>query len=602
LKRERRATLRDPDGWLVDALVGGRSTVSGERISANTALTLSGYYAGVRAISEDIGKLPLWLKRHRKGRGSDRMRGHPVNRLIHDAPNPEMSAMAWRETTVAHAINWGKGISEIDRDRGTGMPLAVWPLDPSTVTVSRMTDNGELVFEVRGGSRPDRTLKDDDVFHLHGLGYDGVTGYPLATLARESLGHGMALEKSGSALFANSSRPSGVLEIPQTLSKEKKDELRDQWNAVHGGAENAHKVAVLEQGLQFKAMSIVNKDAQWIEARHFTIEEFARWLRIPPHKIQHLLHATYTNIESQAREYVVDTLMPWMVRFEQEVWRKLLMPREQETMYAEHLVAGLLRAETEARYNAYATARSWGWMSANDVLEKENENPIGEQGDIYLIAANYVPANTLLESPGPVIEAPNDEEPDGEDPEGDEEKERALALLVAEEVHGRLRAEAPGGVDSVNGSRVLTAITEAYEPMLSDAYARLLKQEHTRAVKAHEKTELALWAGEFYDTRAPHVREILRPRVDTLCRAVWGVMRAEPIPVEISRAVADHVAGTAERHVRQSVEDLNRTASPDCLAGEVARGRCSLAVSMELKSLRSLMARFVGVKEVRDDG
>jgi len=380
---ERRSTVRNPADWLHATLSGGDHTVSGETIGPDKALTLSSYFAAIRAISEDIGKLPLIVYKHLKPRGKARATGHPLYRLLHDEPNREMSSMSFRETLTMHAIGWGNGYAEIVRD-DKGNPVALWPIDPNRVRIER-GDGSRIVYLVSAVNGNEIKLESKDVFHLHGLGFDGLSGYSVAHLARESIGASLAAEKSGAALFGNNSQPAGVLEIPGIVTAESRQALQDSWEARFKGAANAHKTAVLEQGLQFKALGVPNKDAQWIEMREFSVSELARWLRIPPHKIAHMRDATFSNIESQAREYVIDTLQPWLVRWEQEITRKLISDRK--TVFAEHLVDGLLRGDTTIRFNAYQTAIASGWMSPNEARALENLNPV-DGLDEYLGASN----------------------------------------------------------------------------------------------------------------------------------------------------------------------------------------------------------------------
>ena len=368
---EKRSTLRNPPDWLHQAFTGGSATVSGETVGPDRALTLSSYFAAIRAIAEDVGKLPLILYRRLEPRGKERMTGHPLYRLLHDEPNADMSAMSFRETLTLHAIGWGNGLAEIVRD-DRGMPLALWPLDPNRVRIERGLDK-RLRYTAYDDTGKAVVLQARDVLHVHGLGFDGVTGYSVAHLARESIGGALAAEKSGAALFGNSAMPVGVLQTDGVLSPECMGNLRDSWDRAFKGSEKHGKTAVLEQGLKWSSTQIPNKDSQWIEAREFHVSELARWLRIPPHKIAHMRDATFSNIESQSREYVTDTLQPWLVRWEQEIARKLIPAGG--GLFAEHLVDGLLRGDTEGRFNAYRSAILAGWMSRNEARALENLNP-----------------------------------------------------------------------------------------------------------------------------------------------------------------------------------------------------------------------------------
>lgn len=374
LKRifEKRSTLREPADWLYKAFTGASETASGESVGPDTALTLSSYFAAIRAISEDVAKLPLILYRRLEPRGKLRASSEPIYRLLHDSPNPEMSSMSFRETMTLHAIGWGNGLAEISRD-AKGQPVALWPLDPNRVRIDRGPDR-RLRYRVFTLDAGEIILRPSDVLHIHGLGFDGVTGYSVAHLARESIGGALATEKAGSALFANSSVPSGVLELPSNVNKNIIETIRESWESKHKGSGNTGKTAVLAGGVTFKPLALPNKDSQWIESREFSVNELARWLRIPPHKIGHLRNATFSNIEQQSIEYVTDTLQPWLTRWEQEIARKLLTDRSE--LFAEHLVDGLLRGDTTSRYNAYRAGILAGWMTRNEARILENMNPL----------------------------------------------------------------------------------------------------------------------------------------------------------------------------------------------------------------------------------
>lgn len=386
---EKRSTFRDPADWLRTAITGSDRTVSGLTVGPDTALTLSAYFAAIRAVSEDVGKLPLLLHDRLPAGGKKRMAAHPLYRLLHDQPNPDMSSQAFRETLTGHSLGWGGGYAEIVRAK-SGRPLEIWPLAPQRVRVERK--NKQLMYVVSPAlGEPEETLAADDVFHLHGFGFDGITGYSIATLARESIGAALAAERSGAALFGNDARPGGILTMPEVMSDEAKKKIAKQWSDAYAGTDRSHKTAVLEEGMSFSAIAVPHKDSQWIEARQFSVGDLARWIRIPPHKIGLLTDATYSNIASQTVEYVVDTLQPWTCRWEHEIRRKLLPARS--TMFAEHLFEGLLRGTTKERYESYNLAIQGGYMSRNQARVAENWNP--ELGlDEFLIPLNTGPVGT----------------------------------------------------------------------------------------------------------------------------------------------------------------------------------------------------------------
>jgi Phage portal protein len=208
------------------------------------------------------------------------------------------------------------------------------------------------------------------------------------------------------------------------------DRLKSEVAEKLQGLTNAHRIAVLENGMKFSPMNPTHDEAQLIESRRFTVEEWARWLNMPPHKLREMTHATFSNIEHQNIEWVVDTIRPWLVRLEQEFNRKLF--RKQSIFYTKHVVEGLLRGDLKSRFDAYAIARNWGWMSANDVCELEDRNPLpGDQGDIYLVPLNMVPADKVEDSQPDTAEPA---EPAENANAEDEPKTPALARAAAERV------------------------------------------------------------------------------------------------------------------------------------------------------------------------
>lgn len=405
--------LRHPTAWLTSWALGGR-TSAGIDVSPASAMTLSSYFGAVRAISEDIAKLPLITYRRLTPRGKERALDHPVYPLLHDAPNAEQTAMAWRETLMDHALTWGNGYSEIIRQGGRIVGFGR-PIHPSRVEV-KFDEDLQLVYDVRShdinivveGMQGFETIRipQADMLHIHGLG-SGITGYSVAQLAAESLGLSLAAQQFGATFFGNGTNLSGVLTHPAQLSDTALAHLRDSWTQLYGGPESSNKPAILEEGMTWERIGVPPEDAQFLETREFQVSEVARWFRIPPHKIAHMKEATFSNIEHQAQEYVVDTLTPWAVRWEQELKRKVFMNNSE--FFAEHLFTALLRGDQQARSNFYRTRFYIGSLSPNDIRELENENPILDEdgtpdpaGDMYYIQNNLATLATIAGTRAPV--------------------------------------------------------------------------------------------------------------------------------------------------------------------------------------------------------
>ena len=313
-----------------------------------------------------------------------------------------MTSFAFRETLMSHLLLWGNAYAQIIRN-ARGEVVALYPLMPNKMTVDR-DQNGRLFYLYQRGSEDTKTLGLDnrvylaptDVLHIPGLGFDGLIGYSPIAMAKNAIGLAIATEEYGAKFFANGAAPSGVLEHPGTI----KDPIRvkESWNSAYQGSANAHKIAVLEEGMKYTAIGIAPEQAQFLETRKFQINEIARIFRVPPHMLADLEKSSFSNIEQQSLEFVKYTLDPWVVRWEQSMCRVLFSESEKPSYFIKFNVDGLLRGDYASRMTGYATARQNGWMSANDIRELENLDRIAPElgGDQYLING----AMTKLEDAG----------------------------------------------------------------------------------------------------------------------------------------------------------------------------------------------------------
>ncbi|KKM14816.1 hypothetical protein LCGC14_1702330 [marine sediment metagenome] len=393
--------ISNPQRWLEDWL-SGPETASGIRVNEFKALAVPAALDAVRLISQTIGSLPLVMY-ERVGRGKERAVTHRLQRILHDQPNEFMSAMTFRETLQSHLLLWGNAYAEIERD-GARRVTALWPLLPDRVTPE--VKNGHLIYRVRFSDKKGVTrdrgqevvLFADQVFHIPGLGFDGLRGYSPISLARQSLGISLAAEEFTARFYSNAATPFGVLEYPGELGLEAKKNLRDSFNADHGGLTRSHRLAILEEGMSYKPISIPQKDAEFLETIKFQVVQVARIFNVPLHKIKSMDAATFSNIEQQNIEWATDTVTPWAVRWEQEINRKLVA--QPEKFFASFLLQGLLRGELLARYKAYQIGRFGGWLSANEIRVFENMNTF-EGGDEFLRPANMIPINDKDDVPPP---------------------------------------------------------------------------------------------------------------------------------------------------------------------------------------------------------
>ena len=383
---------------------------SGEKVDEKSAMQIATVYACVRLLAESVAVLPLHLYHYSDGEGSskEKARDHPLYRLLYRQPNPEMTSFSFWETMTTHLLLWGNAYAQIIRD-GKNNVLSLYPLLPDHVEVDR-DENGRIYYiyhaytdEVPGETNKDIYFRSDEVFHVPGLGFNGLVGFSPIAMMKNSLGTTLAVEKYGSSFFKNGAQPSGVLEHPGVLKNPEK--IRENWSDVYGGAGNAHKVAVLEEGMQYKAISLPPEDSQFLSTRQFGVTEICRIFRVPPHMVQSLEHATFSNIEHQSIDYVVHTLTPWLVRFEQAIIKDLLLPDEQDEYFPKFKVDGLLRGDYQSRMQGYATGISNGFLSPNDIHRLENMDliPADKGGDDYYLNGGYV----KLEDAGKAVRSDN---------------------------------------------------------------------------------------------------------------------------------------------------------------------------------------------------
>ena len=368
----------------------GRTT-SGKPVNERTAMQTTAVYACVRILAEAVASLPLHVYEYQDDGGKKLVHDHPLYYLLHDEPNPEMTSFVFRETLMSHLLIWGNAYAQIIRD-GAGRVLGLYPLLPDKMEVQR-DDKGNIYYVYSRNSDENPMFKEygniklkvEDVLHIPGLGFDGLIGYSPIAMAKNAVGMTLACEEYGASFFANGANPGGVLEHPGVLKDPSK--VRESWNSVYRGVSNAHKIAVLEEGMKYQQIGIPPEEAQFLETRKFQINEIARLYRIPPHMVGDLDKSSFSNIEQQSLEFVKYTLDPWVIRWEQSLQRSLLLPGEKGKYFIKLNVDGLLRGDYQSRMNGYAVGRQNGWFSANDIREMENMNPIPDEegGNLYLI-------------------------------------------------------------------------------------------------------------------------------------------------------------------------------------------------------------------------
>ena len=378
-------------------------SAAGKPVNPRTAVQMTAVYACVRVIAETVASLPLHVFKF-TDRGSEKAFTHPLYRILHDEPNHEMTSFILRETMLSHLLLWGNAYCQILRN-GRGQIIGLYPLLPEKMSVDRDA-RGSLTYDYTARDGGMVRLQPEDVLHIPGLGFDGIMGYSPIALEKNAIGLGIAAEEYGSRFFSNGATPSGVLTHPNTVKNPAS--LRESWNAAYGGSTNSGKVAILEEGMKFEKVSIPNNEAQFLESRKFQVAEICRIYRVPPHLVGDLEHATFSNIEHQSISFAMHTIRPWLVRIEQAMNKSLFTEKEKSRgpdpgrgpdsgfFYVRFNIDGLMRGSYKERMEGYAIGRQNGWLSADDIRELENMNPLpdGAGGGAYMVNGNMVPITT----------------------------------------------------------------------------------------------------------------------------------------------------------------------------------------------------------------
>jgi HK97 family phage portal protein len=435
-----------------------------QRISPETALTYSAVWACVRVIAESLSGVG-WHAYERKPE-NQRFKFpilDDVAWLLQLQANPETSAFDWRQVMLKDALTWGNGYAEIERTM-SGKPLWLWQLDPGRVEVVR--DGSQLWYEVDNGPGTRTTrLRPENVFHLKGLGPDGLVGWSIVELARKSIKLGLQEEKFGSDFFGRGVNPGGMVTIPGHVTNEARKKFRKDFEALYAGESNQRRVVVVSDGITFTPMSLPNNDAQFLESRTFQVNEICRWYGVPPHKLADLTRATFSNIEEQERAFVADCLLPWARRLESEADIKLFGPVKRGRRFTRLNLDALMRGNSQTQTDTVTKKVASGLLTLDEGREYFDLNPYDKGlGETPIIQGAMVPLERILEEPEPPP-APMPAAPPPGEPQPPADPE---------------------------------AIRRVFGCLLTDAYARLLRVDADKARRAANKGKLAEHVAEWY--------------------------------------------------------------------------------------------------------
>ncbi len=504
-------SLSDPAAY--DYLGAGGDSSSGMTVNRRTALGYAAFWRGVNLISGDVAKLPLTLYKREADGGKDRDVLHPSYRLMRRRPNTFTKVFDFKRTLIAHALSEQGGYAYIFRD-GSAMPRELLILDPDVTHLVR--EGGKLWYVtqiIRSDGMPEpRRLPHTDVLHIRGLSFDGLDGYRVLSLHRETLGLGMAARKYGSVYFRNNGRPGVVLEHPKHLSKEGFERVKEAFEIMHQGIENAHRTAILEDGMKAHVLADNARQSQLTDVRIFEIREIANLLGIPPHMLGDPNAKSHSSIEVERREYLDSGLDVWLCQMEDECTEKLLTERQkrEDTHFFEFNRAALLRADMKTETESLVMEVNNGLLTPDEARKIKNRPKIPNgEGEKFRIPANI---KIVGDEPEP--------EPDPEPPpetigvtDEDERQRRKLLRRTLESILKESRRKAHDRIASQACRRAkrpdsfLRWVEDQLEadnrPVFEEEFDRLLRA--IACVDESFNADVVAYAGEYFD----NVREAL---------------------------------------------------------------------------------------------
>lgn len=360
-------------------------------VTPESSMRVTAVYACVSLIAETLAALPLHVYRRTTGSNGktkrERMTDHPLYQLLHDMPVPGMTSFEWREMSISHTALRGDSFARIVTGKD-GRIQQLPPILPDHIQPFR-DRTGNLRYRWwPDGQGATRILFDDEVLRVPHKMLDGVNSLSPIGTHRMTIGNALSASKFLSSFYANSAQPKGALTAPEALNPEAVEALRDSWEKRHKGPHNAGRIAVFDGGMKWEAIGMTMDEAQYLEMQKFSVSDIARIFLVPPHKIGEMGAATFSNIEHQAIEFVVDTILRWVRRIEMRYNAYLLSASDRASgVYVAFDMKGLLRGDATARANFYRSLFYIGAISPNEIREAEDMNPYDGGQEFYVQSA-----------------------------------------------------------------------------------------------------------------------------------------------------------------------------------------------------------------------
>jgi len=475
----------------------GSKAASGESVSEDSTRRVAVAWRCIDLLSS-LGTYPCKYYSRQSDGGKEELPDDALYSVLHDMFNPDMTAVEGWEMMFGHAALRHNAYAQIVRDTRDDV-RELWPLNPSRMVVERA--GGRLAYRYTETGGNERVFPAKEIFHLRGPMSDGLVGTSPLSYGVDVVGLRQSQVKQASGMFKDGLRIPFVWVFPGKFKdNQKRKETEAALNDAYGGADNAGKAPLLEQGLDLKSVGMTAEDAEALNQAKLSLNEICRYYGVPPHKAYILTDATYSNIEEQNTDWVVDTARAWYERAEAVIRKSLVPAAERRTRFAEFNMDAMLRGNTEDRWNANQIAIQTGVASINDIRKRENMNPV-EGGDVHLVPLNYIPLDQIGD-------VPVSTEPTPEDNNDERQEERTIAT--------RMR------------------VRKSYEPLFIDAFQRIVHREvrdHRNAIKKFlgERTvaEFEVYLTGYYEKLPQAIRQTMTPVVSAYARAMFDAVGAE---------------------------------------------------------------------------
>lgn len=397
---ELRASLEVPSTPLSAFIDQGEKTTAKILVNEEKALGVGAYFSCIKVIAETMASMDLEVV-EKVGKATRPNTSHQNYWLLHAQPHPNYNRFEWIQAMLMWAASWGNGYSKIVRDKFANAKELL--LLPEYEVTPKLTERGKLYYEWTS-YKGTEIIMSDDMIHLKNIGTSGLAGLSTAQLQRESLANSIAKQQHEGAFYSNGAKASGIIMTPGTLGPKEQKNLKESFEKEHSSAKNRFKTILLEEGVKYQQLTIPQSDAEFLESKKYDRTEVCGWFRMPPHKIGVLDDANYSNIDSQERSFAKDVAVPWSVRFQQELDRKLFFQNERGKFMTQFNLDDLIKGDIKTRYEVYGSAVQFGILRPSEPREAEGWPMEGtEEINKFFMNSTMAPVELLgqLNAPQP---------------------------------------------------------------------------------------------------------------------------------------------------------------------------------------------------------